>query len=122
MNERRSGRAWVCLWAPEEVEAEEEVEEVKDEVVSEGEEEWPSMGLSLGVTDEVENVKEVEEVEDEVVSEGEDESPSINAIPGLKVSEQKLHLEQPQSSSQAKPVADESSASSSLGELRFQDD
>ena len=58
-------------------------------------------GLSLGVTEEVENVKEVEEVEDEVVSEG--RGMSINAIPGLKVSEQKL-LEQPQSSSQAKPV------------------
>ena len=38
------------------------MEEVEYEVVSEGEEEWPSLGLSLGVTEEVENVKEVEEV------------------------------------------------------------
>ena len=30
----------------------EEVEEVEDEVVSEGEEDWPSLGLSLGVTEE----------------------------------------------------------------------
>ena len=106
----------------EEVENVEEGEEVKDEVVSEGEEEWPSLGLSLGVTEEVENVKEVEEVKDEVNREGEEESLSINAIPGLTLSEQKLQPEQAQPSSQAKPVADESSASSSLGELRFQDD
>ena len=53
----------------------EEVEEGKDEVVSEGEEEWPSLGLSLGLTEEVENVEGVEEGKDEVVSEGEEEWP-----------------------------------------------
>ena len=61
MNER-SGRAWVCLLSAEEVEAEEEVEEVKDEVVSEREEEWPSLGLSFGAPEEVETEEEVEEV------------------------------------------------------------
>ena len=90
--------------------------------MSEGEEEWPSLGLSLDVTEEVENVEEGEEVKDEVVSEGEEEWPSINAIPGLKVSEQKLQPEQAQPSSQVKPAADDSSVSSSLGELRFQDE
>ena len=111
----------LSLGVTEEVENVKEVEEVEDEVDREGEEEWPSLGLSLGVTEEVENVEEVEEVKDEVDREGE-EALSINAIPGLTLSEQKLQPEQVQPSSQAKPVADESSASSSLGELRFQDD
>ena len=79
------------------------------------------LGLS-GCEGKVENVEEVEEVKEEVVSEGEEESLSINAIPGLKVSEQKLQPEQAQPSSQVKPAADDSSVSSSLGELRFQDE
>ena len=112
----------LSLGVKEEVESVEEVEEVKEEVVSEREEEWPSLGLSLGVKEEVENVEEVEEIKEEVVSEGEEELPSINAIPGLKVSKQKLQSEQAQSSSLAKPAADESSVSPSLGELRFQDE
>jgi Tfp pilus assembly PilM family ATPase len=112
----------LSLGVKEEAEKVKEVEEVEDEVESEGEEEWPSLGLSLGVKEEAEKVKEVEEVEDEVESEGEEESLSINAIPGLQVSEQKLQPEQAQPSSQAKPAADESSVSSSLGELRFQDE
>ena len=99
-----------------------EVEEVKDEVVSEREEEWPSLGLSFGAPEEVEAEEEVEEVKDEVVSEREEEMRIINTIPGLKVSEQKLQSSEIQPSSETRPVADESSASSSLGELRFQDE
>ena len=111
----------LSLGAMEEVENVKEVEEVEDEVVRK-ERGVAELGFVLRVTEEVENVKEVEEVEDEVVSDGDEEWPSINAIPGLKVSEQKLQPEQAQPSSQTKPVADESSVSSSLGELRFQDE
>ncbi len=99
-----------------------EEEDVKDEAASEGEVEWPSLGLSLGVTEEVESVEEGEDVKVEAVREGEVEWPSINEIPGLKVSEKKLQPEQAQPSSQAKPAADDSPISSSLGELRFQDE
>ena len=112
----------LSLGVTEEVENAEEVEEVKDEVVSEGEEEWPSLGLSFGAPEEVETEEEVEEVKDEVVSEREEEMRIINTIPGLKVSEQKLQSSEIQPSSETRPVADESSASSSLGELRFQDE
>ena len=74
------------------------------------------------MTEEVESVEEGEDVKVEAVREGEVEWPSINEIPGLKVSEKKLQPEQAQPSSQAKPAADDSPISSSLGELRFQDE
>ena len=45
-------------------------------MLSKGEEEWPSLGLSLGAMEEVEAEEEVEEVKDEVVSERE-EWPSL---------------------------------------------
>ena len=59
----------------------------------------------------------VEEIE---ASDEEEEWPSINAIPGLAGSEPKSRSEKIQSSS--RPVADDSSDTSSLGELRFQDE
>ena len=55
----------------------EEGEEFEGEVLSKGEEEWPSLGLSLGAMEEVEAEEEVEEVKDEVLSKGEEEWPSL---------------------------------------------
>ena len=75
------------------------------------------MGLVLGVTEEVEKVEEEEEL-----SEGEEESLSNNEIPDLKVSELKSEPEKAQLLSKVKPAIDDSSVSSTLGELRFQDE
>ena len=100
----------------------EEGEDIEDGVVSEREEEWPSLGLDLGVKEEVVKAEEGTVVEDEVVSEGEEEWPSINVIPDLEKSETKPRSDNDQPPSQSFPVVDDSSVSSSLGELRFQDD
>ena len=66
-----------------------------------------------------EGEKEAGNVEDEVVvSEAEEEWPSINAIPDLQL------LELPSETQQSQPISSEdiSTDSSSLGELRFQDE
>ena len=110
------------LGVKEEVVKAEEGTVVEDEVVSEGEEEWPSLGLDLGVKEEVVKAEEGTVVEDEVVSEGEEEWPSINVIPDLEKSETKPRSDNDQPPSQSFPVVDDSSVSSSLGELRFKDD
>ena len=92
------------------VEAKEEVEELE---VSAGEEEWPSLGLD------VEAKEEVEELE---VSAGEEEWPSINSIPGLSLSQPQSISKSSKPKSSSSPVIEDASESSSLGELRFQDE
>ena len=90
---------------------------LEEVVASEDEEEWPSVGLEL--TEKAEEEKETagNVLEEVVASEDEEEWPSINAIPDLQVSESLL---EPQHS---EPISSEavSEDSSSLGELRFQD-
>ena len=76
----------------------------------------------IWVKDEPDEAEEVGVVEEPVVSGGEEEWPSINAIPGLEASEPKSRPEQAPAPSQSRPAADDSSESSSLGELRFQDE
>ena len=93
------------------------VEEIE---VSDEEEEWPSVGLNLEVKEEPENLGEESVVEEIEASDAEEEWPSISAIPGLAGSEPKSRSEKVQS--QLRPVADDSSDISSLGELRFQDE
>ena len=92
--------------------------------MSEGEEEWPSMRLDLEEKEEVMNVEEEAEadVEESVVSEGEEEWPSIKAIPGLQVSVPKSPPKRLKSAAQSNPETFDSSDSSPLGELRFQDE
>ena len=110
----------------EEVISVEEEVDVEESVLSEGEEEWPSMRLDLEEKEEVMSVEEEEEeevdVEELVVSEGEEEWPSIKAIPGLQVSVPRSQPERSKSTSQSKPEIVDSSDSSPLGELRFQDE
>ena len=84
------------------------------------------MRLDLEEKEEVMSVEEEEEeevdVEELVVSEGEEEWPSIKAIPGLQVSVPRSQPERSKSTSQSKPEIVDSSDSSPLGELRFQDE
>ena len=91
-------------------------------MVSEGEEEWPSMRLDLEEKEEVVSVEEEADVGESVVSEGEEEWPSIKAIPGLQVSVPKSPPERSKSSVQSKAESFDSSDSSPLGELRFKDE
>ena len=85
------------------------------------EKEYSSLGLDLSVREESVEVDEESVEEEEEVIEGEKKWPSINAIPGLEASAFKPRPGKLQSNSQSKPTEDESS-SSSLGELRFQDE
>lgn len=104
------------------VEVEQEVEE--SEVIK-VEEEWPSLGLDIDVQEEAVDAdfEKEKEVEDAVLSEGEEEWPSIKSIPGLELSQSQLSSEISKSKkSQTSSVIDYASESSSLGELRFQDD
>lgn len=104
------------------VEVEQEVEESE---VSKVEEEWPSLGLDIDVQEEAVDAdfEKEKEVEDAVLSEGEEEWPSIKSIPGLELSQSQLSSEISKSKkSQTSSVIDYASESSSLGELRFQDD
>ena len=91
---------------------------VEEEVGSAGEEEWPSLGLDLTKKNVVEEEAGENAVEEEVRSEGEEEWPSINAIPDLQLSELPLEPKKSQPISSEDALSD----SSSLGELRFQDE
>jgi signal recognition particle subunit SEC65 len=100
-------------------------QEVEDSEVSEVEEEWPSLGLDIDVQEEAVDAdfEKEKEVEDSVLSEGEEEWPSIKSIPGLELSQSQLSSEISKSKkSQTSSDIDYTSESSSLGELRFQDD
>ena len=77
------------------------------------------MGL-IEVKKEPEDLGDERVVEEEEASDEEEEWPSIDELPGLAGSEPKSRSEKIQSSS--RPVADDSSDTSSLGELRFQDE
>ena len=112
----------LSLGVTEEVKKVEKGTVVEEKEVSEEEEEWPSLGLSLGVTEEVKKVEKGTVVEEKEVSEEEEESRSINVIPALKVFKLKSQPEKDQSQSQSISQIDDSSVSSSLGELRFQDE
>ena len=106
----------------EEVVSVEEEADVGESVVSEGEEEWPSMRLDLEEKEEVMSVDEEVVAEESVVSDGEEEWPSIKAIPGLQASVPKSQSEKSKSNAQSKAETFDSSDSSPLGELRFQDE
>ena len=80
------------------------------------------MGLDVEEKDEVVKAEEVSELKEVVESEEEEEWPSINAIPGLEPSEPKLRPEKAQPKAQSRLANDDASDSSSLGELRFQDE
>ena len=62
------------------------------------------------------------EVEESVDGEVEEEWPTIKSIPGMKSAKPESRTDKAQSKSESIPKADESSASSSLGELRFKDE
>ena len=90
---------------------------------SDVEEEWPSMGLDVEVKGQAVDVEVEKVVEDSVLREGEEEWPSIKSIPGLELSQSQPSSEI--SKSKKSPVSlvnEDASESSSLGELRFQDD
>ena len=90
---------------------------------SEVEEEWPSLGMDVGVKEEAVVVEVEKEVEDSVLREGKEEWPSIKSIPGLDLSQSQPSSEISKSKkSPASLVNEDASESSSLGELRFQDD
>ena len=110
------------LFEKEESVKDEEDGEVEESVVGEVEEEWPSLGLEL--LEKEESVKDGEdgEVEESVVGEVEEERPSMKSIPGMKSAKPEMRTEKAQSKSESISKADESSASSSLGELRFKDE
>ena len=57
-----------------------------------------------------------------MASEEEEDWPSITSISGLEAKEGLVDVEKLQSTSQTSPSGDDSSESSSLGELRFQDE
>ena len=95
---------------------------VEDPGVSEVEEESPSLELDLELKEEVAVIDEQIVVEEPEVSELEEEWPSIKSIPGLELSEVLSGSEIPKTISTSSPVIDDSLDSSSLGELRFQDE
>ena len=57
---------------------------VEEEEVREGEEEWPSLGLDLGVKEGSESIDEGSVIEEEEVREGEEEWPSLGLDLGVK--------------------------------------
>ena len=70
--------------AKEASESPEEGSVVEEEEVSEGDEEWPSLGLDLGMKEASESPEEVSVVEEEEVSEGDEEWPSLRLDLGTK--------------------------------------
>ena len=109
------------LSTEESVKADEQIV-VEDPGVSEVEEESPSLELDLELKEEVAVIDEQIVVEEPEVSELEEEWPSIKSIPGLELSEVLSGSEIPKTISTSSPVIDDSLDSSSLGELRFQDE
>ena len=71
----------------------------------------------MDVKEEVEEKGVVEEAEVR-----EEAWPSITSIPDFEAKEGLVDVEKMQSTSQTSPSVDDSSESSSLGELRFQDE
>ena len=67
-------------------------------------------------------VKDEKEVKGPEVSEEEEEWPSIRSIPGLELSQSQSSSEPSKPKSPSSSVFEDDSESSSLGELRFQDD
>ena len=81
------------------------------------------MGLEVEVKEAVDaDFEKEKEVEDSVLSKEED-WPSIKSIPGLELSQSRLSskISRPKKSP-TRSVIEDASESSSLGELRFQDD
>ena len=103
------------------------LEAAEDEVVAEGpevnegEEEWPSLGLDVLEKEGLEDVEEECVAEGPEVNEGEEYWPSINSIPELDASEPESISQKSKLTSQSTPAVDDSSNSSSLGELRFKE-
>ena len=95
---------------------------IEGPVASEVDEEWPSLGLDLEVKKEFSEVDEEKEVEDPVLSQGEEDWPSIKALPGLELSLSEPSSKDPMSKPPSSSVIEGDSDSSSLGELRFQDE
>ena len=95
---------------------------VEEPEVIEVEEEWPSLGLDVEVKEEVVDVVEGKAVEELEVIEVEEEWPTIKSIPGLELSQSHSSSESSQPESSSRPVIENAPESSSLGELRFQDE
>ena len=110
------------LEVKDEVMAVEEGEEVEQPEVIEREEEWPSLGLNLEVKDEVMDVEEKIEDDDTSLSGGEEEWPSVKSISGLELSRSQSSPEFSKPKSPSSSAIEDISESSSLGELRFQDE
>ena len=100
----------------------EEAKEVMEPEVSEGDEEWPSLGLDVEVKEEVVDDKVEKEVKDPELIKVKEEWPSIQSIPGLELSQSQLNPESSKQKSPSSPVIEDASETSSLGELRFQDE
>ena len=100
----------------------EEAKEVKEPEVSEGDEEWPSLGLDVELKEEVVDDKVEKEVKDPELSEVKEVWPSIQSIPGLELSQSQLNPESSKQKSPSSPVIEDALETSSLGELRFQDE
>ena len=78
------------------------------------------LGLDIEVQEEVVDVEEGKDVAEPEVVIG--EWPSVESIPGLELSQSQLSSESSKSESPSSPVIQDASESSSLGELRFQDE
>ena len=89
--------------------------------MNEGEEEWPSLGFDVLEKEGLEDADKEVVAEEPDVNEGEEEWPSINAIPELDASEPESISRKPESTPQSKSAVNDSSDSSSLGELRFKE-
>ena len=97
---------------------------VEEEEVSEGEEEWPSLGLDLGVKEASESIDEGSVVEEEEVSEGQEEaSLPVDTNPlSLECVDTEQQHQESRNESEFNQATDNSSESSSLGPLRFRED
>ena len=81
------------------------------------------LGLDVEVKEEAVVVEEEKAVEESEARDGEEEWPSIKSIPGLELSQSQSISEISRSAKSSESLVNEdASESSSLGELRFQDD
>jgi len=78
--------------------------------------------LNLEVKDEVMDVEEKIEDDDTSLSGGEEEWPSVKSISGLELSRSQSSPELSKPKSPSSSAIEDVSESSSLGELRFQDE
>ena len=99
-----------------------EEEKVDEPEVAEVEEEWPSLGLDFEVKEEVVEVDEEEKVDEPEAAEVEEELIGIKSIPGLDLSQSQPSSISSKQKSSSSPFIEDASESSSLGELRFQDE